>query len=352
MNKRVNYIDNLRWMCVFLLIPYHVAMSYNIWGESFYIFFEPSKPIAALVLFCTPWFMPLMFLLAGVSARFSLKKRGYPGFIKERFIKLGIPIILGLLLINPVLSFFADVTNNGYSGNYFEHYIIFFTRITDLSGNDGGFAIAHLWFILTLIIISLEACVVIKIVEGVRVKNKKLRVICFILLVLAAFVTFQIKLLDKPMHTFLIMFLLGYYFFSDRDFIENLKKLKWFLVPIFLLSDALYVYLVEYIEGYYRLCTVCNYLAFILGVFAIFCLGALWLDFRNDITAFFAEISYVYYIIHFPILLFFQYILDKAGVNHTVNFVLTILFAVPVTLMFCLIYKKIRMKKRNNKNGN
>ena len=345
MNKRVNFIDNLRWMCVFLLIPYHAAMSYNIWGESFYIFYEPSKPIAALVLFCSPWFMPLMFLLAGVSARFSLKKRGYIGFIKERFIKLGIPFILGLLLINPVLSFFGDVTNNGYSGNYFEHYKIFFTRITDLSGNDGGFAIGHLWFILALIIISLEACVIIKLVEVMPIKNSKvLGSICFILLLLAAVATYQIRMFDKPMHTYLILFLLGYFFFGNENFIEKLKRLKWVIIPVFLVADVLNVYLYEYTKGYYRLNTVCNYLAFILGVIALFCLGSLWLDFRNDVTAFFTETSYVYYIIHFPVLLFFQYILDKAGVNHTANFFLTILFAVPVTLTLCLVYKKIRGK--------
>ena len=348
MNKRINYVDNLRWLCVFLLIPYHAAMSYNTWGEAFYIFYEPSRSIAALVLFCTPWLMPLMFLLAGVSARFSLKKRGYLGFIKERFIRLGIPFILGLLLISPVLSFFGDVTNNGYSGNYFGHYKTFFTRITDLTGNDGGFAIGHLWFIIALMILSLEACVIIKIVEAVRVKNRTiLSVICFILLVLGALATFRINLLGKPMHTYLCMFLLGYYFFSDKDFIEKLKKLKWLIVPLFLLSDALYVYLVECTEGYYRLSTVCNYMAFILGVPALICLGSMWLDFRNSVTGFFAEISYFYYMIHFPVLLLVQYLLDKTGINHTVNFILAILCAVPITLGICYMYKRIKLLFKN-----
>lgn len=342
---RINYIDNLRWICVFLLIPYHAAMSYNIWGEDFYIFFVPSKPIAALVLFCSPWIMPLMFLLAGVSAGFSLKKRGYLGFIKERFIKLGMTFILGVLLITPVLSYFADVTHNGYSGNYFEHYKVFFTRITDLSGNDGGFAVAHLWFILVLIIISIEACVIIKIVEIIPVKKREvLGLICFIALTLAAIATFKIRLFGEPVYTYLFLFLLGYYFYSDKNYIGKLKELKWFIVPIFLISATLYVCLVECTEGFYRLTTVCNYLAFILGVPALFCLGSLWLDFRNDVTGFFSEISYLYYIIHFPILVFCQYTLDKIGMNHTGNFFVTILLAVPITLTFCLMYKRIKRK--------
>ena len=340
---RINYIDNLRWICVFLLIPYHAAMSYNIWGEDFYIIFEPSKPIAALVLFCSPWLMPLMFLVAGVSASFSLKKRGYLGFIKERFIKLGMVFILGILLITPVLSYFADVTHNGYIGNYFEHYKVFFTRITDLSGNDGGFAVAHLWFILLLIIISIEACVIIKIVEIIPVKKRKgLGLICFIVLTLATIATFKIRLFDEPVHSYFLLFLLGYYFYSDKNYIEKLKKLKWFIVPIFLISATLYVYLVEYTDVFYQLTTVCNYFAFILGVPAIICLCSLWIDFRNDVTGFFSGISYLYYIIHFPILVFCQYTLDKIGMNHIGNFFVSILLAVSITLTFCFMYKRIK----------
>lgn len=51
MKKRVNYIDNLRWITVSLLILYHTAMAYNTWGEANYIFFEEVNPIASIVTF-------------------------------------------------------------------------------------------------------------------------------------------------------------------------------------------------------------------------------------------------------------------------------------------------------------
>ncbi|MCI6714690.1 MAG: acyltransferase family protein, partial [Lachnospiraceae bacterium] len=89
MGKRLNYIDNLRSITVFLLVLYHIALAYNSWGEANYIFFERVNPIASIVVFISPWFMPLMFLLAGVSASFSMKKRGVTAFIKERLKRLG-----------------------------------------------------------------------------------------------------------------------------------------------------------------------------------------------------------------------------------------------------------------------
>ena len=64
----------------------------------------------------SPWFMPAMFLLAGVSACFSLKKRTGSDFLKERFRRLGIPFLFGVIFVNPILSYVADKTHNGYKG--------------------------------------------------------------------------------------------------------------------------------------------------------------------------------------------------------------------------------------------
>ena len=70
--ERIHYIDNLRWITISLLVLYHACMSYNTWGEPNYIFFKALKPLAFIVVLISPWFMPLMFLLAGISAYYSL----------------------------------------------------------------------------------------------------------------------------------------------------------------------------------------------------------------------------------------------------------------------------------------
>lgn len=54
MKLRINYIDNLRTIMILLLIPYHLAMAYNIWGEPNYIFLEENKAIASIVVFMSP----------------------------------------------------------------------------------------------------------------------------------------------------------------------------------------------------------------------------------------------------------------------------------------------------------
>jgi len=79
-----------------------------------------------------------MFALAGASAFYALKKRTAAEYVKERVLRLLAPFVCGLLLWIPIQSFIADVFYNGYQGGFLRHYLVFFTKWTDLTGYDGG----------------------------------------------------------------------------------------------------------------------------------------------------------------------------------------------------------------------
>lgn len=46
---RKHDIDNLRWMILFILIPYHTAMAWNVWGEPYYVAFEGNRLISSII---------------------------------------------------------------------------------------------------------------------------------------------------------------------------------------------------------------------------------------------------------------------------------------------------------------
>jgi Acyltransferase family. len=154
---RKYYIDNLRWMSILLLIPYHTFMIYNSFGESFYIKGADIPLVTGVLVAIWPWFMPLLFVCAGLSSAFALQKRSVKQYIKERALKLLVPFFFGILLLIPAQTFFAERFHNGYTGGYFRQYIIFFTKPTDFTGYNGGFTPGQLWFILYLFVISLVA---------------------------------------------------------------------------------------------------------------------------------------------------------------------------------------------------
>ena len=341
MNRRINYIDNLRWLTVSLLILYHAAMAYNTWGEANYIFFEENKLFAAFISFVSPWFMPVMFLLAGVSARYSMQKRGYKRFIKERFTRLGIPFVFGVLVICPILSYIADVTHNGYSDGFFSHFGVYFSRFTDLSGYDGGFTLGHFWFLGVLMIISILSCGVIKAIGNSDSDPKKLLVIGILLACIAA-AAFDVNILGKRVVTYMCVYLLGYYFFSSADYVSNLTRHKWLFTALFLGFNLANTVIFIFVGGLTVLNNICNYASFVFAVPALMALAYDHLDFSNRFSAVNSRISYIFYIIHFPITVLIQYLLSKAGAGAVLNLLMTLIAAYPLTYALSLAVNKTR----------
>ncbi|MBP5606060.1 MAG: acyltransferase family protein, partial [Ruminiclostridium sp.] len=74
--------------------------------------------------------------------------------MSERAKRLLVPLISGTVILMPIMTFIADRFNYGYTGGFFEHYSVFFTKYTDLTGADGGFSFGQFWFLLFLFVIS------------------------------------------------------------------------------------------------------------------------------------------------------------------------------------------------------
>ncbi len=96
---RRNYIDNLRNFAILLLFPVHTFMIWNNFGSRFYVWMGENKLLSTLIVLVNPWFMPLLFVLAGMSARYALEHRTVKEFVRQRVRKLFLPFVAGSLLL-------------------------------------------------------------------------------------------------------------------------------------------------------------------------------------------------------------------------------------------------------------
>lgn len=247
-------------------------------------------------------------------------------------------MIFGLLFLNPILSYVADVTHNGFSGNYLEHYHVYFTRITDLSGYDGGFAIGHLWFIAVLIIISICSCGIIRLLPQ-SIFDKK-RAVYSVVLTVAGILTFEMKFFGKPLLTYLCAYLLGYYLFSAEEFVQKLVRYKKIFISAFLISSIMNTALFVYVGRYELLNNICNYLSFVFGILTLICLGREYLNGANGFSRMCSRLSYPYYMIHLPVVVLCQYFVSLTGVGIISNFLLSLVFSSTVTIVLCLLADK------------
>ena len=117
---RLHYLDNLRTSLVVLVVLHHIALVYGAAAPFYYQ--EPpfDDPLAFLllagfVLLNQSWFMGALFLLAGYFTPGSLDRKGPSLFLRGRLVRLGIPVLVGIFVLEPIarLGFFlmpASVT--------------------------------------------------------------------------------------------------------------------------------------------------------------------------------------------------------------------------------------------------
>lgn len=165
--------------------------------------------------------------------------------------------------------------------------------------------------------------------------NKNVLFILNFALIILAIVLFDITFGGKKIPTYLCVYLLGYYLFSKQDFIEKLVGLKWLFTVAFLLSSVMNVILFVYIEDYELLNNICNYISFATGIPALICLGKTYLDYTNMVSRYCSKLSYMFYIVHFPIVVLCQYFISITGVGSICNFVLSLVISTIVTGVVC-----------------
>lgn len=336
---RKYYIDNLRWIIIYLLIPYHAAMAWNVWEEPNYIYFESNKMISSIVVFLSPYFMPLMFLIAGISTKFALQKRTIRQYIQERAKKLLLPFAFGTIIIMPLMTYIADKFNYGYKGNLFRHYAIFFTRFTDLTGSDGGFSVGQFWFILYLFIISLIAIGITLLQRKVILKKEpyiSILLIYFLGLPLP-FISEILSIGGKSLVEYTYIFLVGYYIFSNEDAISTVEKYKWIFLTIGLVATILNVYLFIWSDTQHTLLnTIAKYVSEWFMINSLLGLGKKYLNFSGKISKYMSKRSYTFYIFHFIWVVLFQYLLfNSCNRNIILLYALPILLAYGATLLCC-----------------
>lgn len=328
---RKYYIDNIRILCILLLFPFHTCMFFNNYGVPFYVLSKPVKAFSYFTIFVYPWWMTLLFTLAGISSAYALKKRSGREYIRERALKLLLPFFVGLILIIPVQCYIADIFHNGYSGSYFEHYKIFFTRFTDFTGYDGGFTPAHTWFMLYLFVISLIA---LPLMLWYSRKDKKIdgrKITMPILIPLFLLIFIMSPVLDisgKSVGEFLTCFLIGFFLLSIDEVQERLMKYRLPLTVLWILLMFLRC-IPFYINQWNDLWDLEQRMLAWFGILAILGLGKKYLDFNSTFTRYFSPAAFPIYYFHQSILIITAYFAVKITGPVLLQFaiILTVSFA-------------------------
>lgn len=104
---RLAYIDNLRIFLTALVVIHHAAVTYgNIPAWYYYEAAEDASGTAldVLVIFNQTFFMGFFFMISGFFVPASFDRKGAGTFMRDRLVRLGIPLLLFAVLMRPILT--------------------------------------------------------------------------------------------------------------------------------------------------------------------------------------------------------------------------------------------------------
>lgn len=352
--ERKHWMDNLRWVTVLLVLFYHVFYFYNnkgvfggIGGFGDYPEYPQYQDIVMYILY--PWFMPLLFLLAGISARYALQKQSGKEWFRSRTRKLLVPGTIGLLVFHWMVGYFNTVVaarEGVFDGvpTVAKYFIMAFSGI------------GPLWFIQVLWLL----CLVLLLVRVLDRKDRfwnwcgKANLVVVILLGVLFWAGEQTMIknprpesldgllnLYKPLF-YLVPFLMGYFVFSHDEVQERVRK-AW--IP--LMACALIAGMVLIVTTFGQDNTSPQYLGSPLNCLYgwLMCLAMMgWFKARFDGTNRFAtymtQSSYGIYIVHYLVIAALGYMMKTY--TSLAPWMMYVILFVAVMLLSPAIYEIIK----------
>lgn len=150
-------LDVLRALVVVGLVFFHAALVFSP-DDDFYVKNRDTTEVVTVVAgLGVVWAMPMLFLVAGLGAHYSIGRRGPGGFARERLLRLGVPLVLATLTIVPVPQWLRlRAADPGHDEPYGRFWLHFFDVRPDLGDfpfvlRGEHFETGHLWFVVLLL---------------------------------------------------------------------------------------------------------------------------------------------------------------------------------------------------------
>jgi glucan biosynthesis protein C len=154
---RVYYLDWLRVVGILAVLVYHSTRFFN--PEDWFVKNPVWYPwVEVWNRFAVVWLMPLMFVISGASLFFAVGKGGAGKFVKDKILRLLVPLLVCMLTHASLQVYLERLTHGDFVGTYFQFLPHYFQGIYE-GGNpaSGNFALTgmHLWYLLYLFLFSI-----------------------------------------------------------------------------------------------------------------------------------------------------------------------------------------------------
>ena len=161
--QRIPAFDYLRVFIIFLVVLHHAVMAYCAGGHAARSgdYTKATAPVVDaaqwdgfnfMVMANDSFFMPLMFLLAGLFVRPNLARKGLSRYLADRALRLGVPLLVGIVTVVP-LSYYISYLQSGGTADF----AAFWARMV----TAGPWPSGPLWFVGALLVFDAATALIL-----------------------------------------------------------------------------------------------------------------------------------------------------------------------------------------------
>ena len=147
---RLYYVDWLRVIAFAILIAYHSSVAF--FPDMTWLISSPegSETLSMVMMYPRAWRLALLFFVSGMGTWFVFRAASGLDFLKERFLRLFVPLIFAMCVIVVPQVWYERMWEDGYQGSLLSFWL---TRyFTEGKYPDGNFTWAHMWFVAYLVV--------------------------------------------------------------------------------------------------------------------------------------------------------------------------------------------------------
>ena len=160
--SRMVYLDNLRTVLIVAVVLGHLSVTYGLAADWYYKEGGETSPLVGafglvLLVIGLGFSMGLFSFIAGYFTVLAYDRKGAVKFLVDRLKRLGIPLLLFEIVINPLVHYMVDVHGGDCTGSLFDCqfqgtfwvYLREYPRLMRYSIGDGP-----VWFLEMMLIFS------------------------------------------------------------------------------------------------------------------------------------------------------------------------------------------------------
>ncbi len=284
------------------------------------------------------WMMPFIFFISGASIFFALEKSGLLKYIKDKFFRLGIPLLVGMFSHGLLQVYLERISHGQFTGSLLDFIPHYFEGFYGFGGNFAWTAM-HLWYLLFLLIFSLiflPLFIFLKSMLGSKILEKFTNL--FSLPGLAVLLVFPVVLCENfidpngflgnfdgqmawSMAAYMSYFVLGFVVISNNRLQASIQKTRWISL-VLLIASTICFQLTNELRDVMAWCIILTFLGF----------GMKYLAFSNRFQKYANEAVLPFYILHQPVLLTIGFFVFRLPIPDLLKWVVILFISLLIIL--------------------